>query len=374
MDKRTFLKMTSSATALTAVMPQYAFSKSVSVSSKKVLILGGRGFLGPTIVKTFLEANYEVTLLNRGRTNPHLFKELPVIICDRETENLNGLKKVASQIKDTYWDVVVDTWSKSPKAVADFFKLFKGYFRHYHYTSSIAVYRNFYKTDISESEPVKDLPEMPKTFDVNYPYSIQKALSEKAIIESGASYTIHRSHGMRAFRIPEPQYEPYWPVKFKRGGDIVLPLENDHYLQVTDVVSYCNFILTCTQKGIMGVFNVAYPRMEFISYIDTLSGLSKESRNLIWIPGKVLKDHGINPYSDLPFWRPNPQGFYHFNIDKALAAGLKNRPVADMIKDQLAGYDHRHPEDDFEFGHGGTLSRERETEMIGKWKEMKPSF
>ena len=42
----------------------------------KVLMLGGTDFLGPTIVETFLDRGHDVTLFNRGLTNPHLFQYL----------------------------------------------------------------------------------------------------------------------------------------------------------------------------------------------------------------------------------------------------------------------------------------------------------
>ena len=171
MKRRNFIKTVSAASALAFLSPLDALSiQPLKKNNKKVLMLGGRGFIGPTIVETFLAKGYEVTLLNRGITNPHLFKNLPIIICDREKENKAGLKAIDKKYKETYWDIVVDTWQKSPKAVSDFLDEFKGKFGHYHYISTISVYDKWDKKFIEETEPLNSLPKFPKTIDLNFPY------------------------------------------------------------------------------------------------------------------------------------------------------------------------------------------------------------
>lgn len=100
MNKRDFIKTLGIASSITFLNPIAASGfKMFSDTNKKVLILGGRGFLGPTIVETFLASGYEVTLLNRGKTNPELFKYLPVIICDREKKIKKDLKQLIKNIK-----------------------------------------------------------------------------------------------------------------------------------------------------------------------------------------------------------------------------------------------------------------------------------
>ena len=42
----------------------------------KLLVLGGTRFLGPAVVDAALARGYEVTLFNRGKSNPHLYPEL----------------------------------------------------------------------------------------------------------------------------------------------------------------------------------------------------------------------------------------------------------------------------------------------------------
>ena len=168
MNKRSFLKTSALGVTAVAVNPFETLNAGLAgkTNGKKALMLGGRGFIGPSIVNALLAAGYEVTLLNRGKTNAGLFPELPVIICDRERENKAGLKGIESKHKETYWDVVVDTWQKSPKAVSDFLEEFNENIGHYHYISTISVYDKWDNKYIVESEPLNPLPPAPTTISV----------------------------------------------------------------------------------------------------------------------------------------------------------------------------------------------------------------
>lgn len=57
----------------------------------RLLILGGTQFLGRHLVDTALARGHEVTLFNRGKTNPRLYPDIETIIGDRES-NLGALK------------------------------------------------------------------------------------------------------------------------------------------------------------------------------------------------------------------------------------------------------------------------------------------
>ncbi len=367
------------AAASVVVQPMGIFetsSTSKEKNGKKALMLGGRGFIGPTIVNALLAAGYEVTLLNRGMTNPELFSELPLIVCDREKENKQGLKAISKKDRETYWDVVVDTWQKSSKAVADFLEEFKSNIGHYHYISSISVYDKWDKKYIIENEPLNPLPAAPTTIGEEFRYAIRKTLAEEAIRKHFDRYTIYRSSGMKDYRTThpnDPSSQPYWPVRFNRGGEILVPKIKDHYIQFTDVQSLVRFVVHCAENKTYGAFNVAHPTMAFKDYISCLAYVTQRPDKLHWIDGSFLEKEGLLPYKIVPFWREQPVGFYYFNVQKALLAGLVNRPVTDMLADQLAGYKSRFPKDDVRFGItvGDTtikyFSMEKEKEVIRKW-------
>ena len=50
----------------------------------RILILGGTGFVGPNQVRSAVARGHEVTLFNRGVSNPGLFPDLETLIGDRD--------------------------------------------------------------------------------------------------------------------------------------------------------------------------------------------------------------------------------------------------------------------------------------------------
>ena len=382
MNKRQFIKTAVAGSAILWANPMEALSFSKPLNGKngkKALILGGRGFMGPTIVKSFVEKGYEVTLLNRNQTNTHLFKDLPLIVCDREKENKAGLRAIDKAYKNTYWDVVVDTWQKSSKAVLDFLDEFKENIGHYHYISSVVVYDNWDKKYIKEDEPLNPLPARPESIAESkfkkHRYALRKTFAEEMVREQMENYTIYRSQGMRDFRSANPGNitdEPFWPIRFYRGGEILVPQVKDHHMQVVDVKSLVDFIVHCSEQKIYGEFNVACPPTPFKDYVSSLIHATAMPEKLHWIDGEFLIENGLIPYKIVPFWREDRIAKYYFNVQKAIEAGFVHRPLVDMIKDQLEGYLHRYPNNDISFGKqtDGTVkcySLEKEKEIIHKW-------
>lgn len=77
----------------------------------KLLILGGSQFLGRHLVLSAEASGHEVTLFNRGQTNPELFPDTERIQGDRD----GGL----NPLKGRTWDTVLDVCGYVPRIVRD---------------------------------------------------------------------------------------------------------------------------------------------------------------------------------------------------------------------------------------------------------------
>ena len=75
----------------------------------RILILGGTKFLGRAVVEEALARGDEITLFNRGQTNPEVFPEVERLRGDRD----GGLGALAGR----NWDAVVDTSGYVPRLV-----------------------------------------------------------------------------------------------------------------------------------------------------------------------------------------------------------------------------------------------------------------
>lgn len=85
----------------------------------RVLILGGTEFLGRYLVEAALANGHEVTLFNRGQTNPDLFPDVERLRGDRDG-NLDALR-------GRRWDAVIDPCGYVLRIVPDFRKVEKSW-------------------------------------------------------------------------------------------------------------------------------------------------------------------------------------------------------------------------------------------------------
>ena len=331
--------------------------------SLKVLMLGGTGFLGPTIVRAFLDRGHQMTLFNRGRANPHLFTFLERLRGDREDPQGPGL----GALRGRTWDVVIDTWQNGPKCVEDSARLLSDNVGQYFYISSIAAYKSLEPVGIEESARLSDIDGLPVPRTAEQTYFVRKTLSERAIADHFAgAVTIFRSHGMRGVRIPVPNDEPYWPARIWRGGDVLAPGDGTSFGQFTDIASLCTFMTHCAEAELSGAYNVMSPPFLLRDYLAAIARVTSSRSRLVWVSREKLAEFDVRPYRDLPMWRPEPAGFYHFNTDKAVRAGFRHRTLEACVASMLDGYVDRHPSDEFVFGApgSGTLSAEREAAIL----------
>ncbi|HLM46987.1 MAG TPA: NAD-dependent epimerase/dehydratase family protein, partial [Myxococcaceae bacterium] len=75
-SRRQFLQFSLAAASLAACAPSLRSvagdERSAPPQKKKILILGGTGFLGPAFVTAAQARGHELTLFNRGKTRPEL--------------------------------------------------------------------------------------------------------------------------------------------------------------------------------------------------------------------------------------------------------------------------------------------------------------
>ncbi|WDI32070.1 hypothetical protein PUV54_02555 [Hyphococcus flavus] len=345
------------------------FSKT-STKPLKVLMLGGTGFLGPAIVETFLDTGHDVTLFNRGITNPHMFKYLERLRGDREEDHGDP---DLSALRGRDWDVVIDTWQKGPKCVEDTAKLLSGHAGAYFYISSIAVYHNtaFRVRGTKEDARLSDLEGHPINRKPHEQvYFLRKTLAEKVLQENfDGNVGIFRSHGMRGERIPLPRDEPYWPIRIWRGGKVLAPEDGQTLAQFTDIISLCRFLVTCAEKELSGPYNVMSRPFRLIDYLTAIKDLTQSDAELIWTSQNELAEFGVKSGDGaLPLWSDEPEGRYHFSSEKAFSAGFANRSLSASAASMLEGYFRRYPNDEFRFAEAtaeyGMLPSNREAEIL----------
>src|SRR5262245_53013995 len=194
----------------------------------KILIIGGTRFLGRHLVDAALARGHEVTLFNRGKSNPDLFLTIETILGDRE-HDLNKLTQVGRE-----WDAVIDTSGYVPRIVRLSAQSLERSVKRYVFISSISVYADFKKIGIDENDPVGKIEDESFEEITGESYGPLKALCEKAVQEIYKDRALVIRPGLIVGPNDSTDRFTYWPVRVARGGDVLAPEKPDAPIQVVD--------------------------------------------------------------------------------------------------------------------------------------------
>lgn len=287
----------------------------------KLLVLGGTVFLGRHLVDAARDRGHEVTLFNRGRSNPDLFPDVERLTGDRD----GGL----DALRGRRWDAVVDPSGYVPRVVRQSVELL-GDSGTYVFVSTGSVYP-LQSQDRSEDGPVERL-EDPATEEVMAHYGGLKALCEEVVTGAFGDRALVVRSGLIVGPFDPTGRFTYWALRLARGGEVLGPGAPDREVQFVDARDQAAWILDMAEAGRGGTFNVAGPGRP-LTFGELLSRAAGPVR---WVPDQFLLDEGVQPYTEMPLWVPESAGRLNMPIDRALAAGLRHRDVDETIRDTRA--------------------------------------
>ncbi len=365
---RTRREFLGTAAALGAGLSLQSIGVRARTAPKKVLVLGGTGFIGPHQVRALLAGGHAVTVFNRGRSGAGMFgKDVEELVGDR-AGNLDALK-------GRTWDAVIDeSASRGPTApawVKATATLLKDSVGQYLFVSTRSVYADTSRVPMSADAPVLTLENTPLQPGQAMTYGHGKAYAEKeAQAAMPGRVTIVRP-GLIIGPGDDTDRFTYWPVRIARGGEILAPGDGTDRVQIIDVRDLTAFETTLVENRTFGIFNAVGPN-HGRPFDDFLNGLHKALNGVgsyTWVPTDFLLANGVRPYADLPVWQLGTgptAGFARFDLAPEMAAGLKVRPLEDSARDTLEWFRAQSP--------GGALTvkagmkPEREAELLALWK------
>ena len=328
----------------------------------RILIIGGTRFLGRHLVESALARSHEVTLFNRGKSNPNLFPDLETIIGDREHD--------VNKLEGRIWDAAIDVAGYVPRIVRLSAEVLKDTVSRYVFISSISVYENFKKVGIDESDPVGKIKDETVEAITGETYGPLKALCEKTVEDI---YGLERTLIVRPGLIVGP-HDPtdrftYWPVRVARGGDVLAPEKPEAPIQIVDVRDLSEFIIDLIQVNASGVYNATGPDYELTlgRLLEVSKHISGSDARFHWASVEFLNQHKVEAWSDMPTWVPDDEegaGSSRVDVSKAIAAGLTFRPLEETVRDTLEWAQTRPADHPWRAG----LTAEREEEVLAALK------
>jgi 2'-hydroxyisoflavone reductase len=324
-----------------------------------ILIIGGTKFLGRHIVDSALARGHEVTLFNRGQSNPDLFPNIETIIGDRE----HDIDKLSGRT----WDTVIDTCGYFPRIVGVSAVRLEGSVGRYVFISSISAYDDaiLTKIGIDESDTVGKLKDETVEEITGETYGPLKALCEKTVLDLYGKRGLVVRPGLIVGPNDPTDRFTYWPVRVARGGDVLAPEKPEVPVQIIDVRDLSDFIIKLVEDEASGIYNAIGPDYELTlgAMLETCKQVSGSDANVHWASVEFLKKNNIQEWSDMPVWVPDNeenQGFSRMNISKGIKAGMTFRPLEDTVRDTLAWANTRPADHEWRAG----LKSEREQELL----------
>lgn len=337
----------------------------------KLLVLGGTVFVGRHIVTEALKRGHEVTLFNRG-SQAGLFPEVEQLIGDRgSNRNEDKLLDIRhgesdlSALEEGTWDAVIDTSAYIPRVVNEVAEVLKKRVKQYCLISSVSVYADPTKPNLSEDDIVLRLnnPETEKITPTTY--GGLKVLCEEAVEANYSNSLIIRPGLVVGPYDPTDRFS-YWPWRFKQGGKVLAP-EPDHApVQYIDARDMASWTLDNLEAGTTGTFNLVNTASSYTigDVIDSCQRHAEAQTEIIWVNQEFINKEEVVFFRDLPMMLPKSQrNFMQINNDKAMATGLNNRLMDDTIADIMTWLDTL----DKDYVLKAGLKLEREKELLASW-------
>jgi 2'-hydroxyisoflavone reductase len=318
----------------------------------RLLLLGGTKFLGRAIAEAAVETGHELTLFNRGQTNPELFPQAEKLRGDRERD----LSKLAGRD----WDAVLDTSGYVPHVVRASAEALAESGR-YCFVSSVSVYASF-SGPVDEESPLAPLGDhaIDRVTPEYENYGALKALCEGVVEETfGRRALIVRPGLITGPHDPTGRFT-YWPHRLARGGDVLAPGPAEQTVQFIDVRDLAAWIVNLCERRVAGTFNATSRGVSWEELLTTCRTVTSSDARLVWVPGDFLAERGVGEWMELPLWIYDPEwaGLHQADVSRALAAGLEFRPLEEAVRGAWA-----------EAGptQNAGLAPEREAALLAAW-------
>jgi 2'-hydroxyisoflavone reductase len=304
----------------------------------RILFLGGTKFLGRHAVDAALARGHAVTVFTRGRTPNHWGDAVEMRVGDRDPAKPPGL----DALREGRWDAVIDTSGYVPRIVQASAELLEGRVAQYLFVSSISVYASGGGANQDESAPVGTLDD-PATEDVAKFYGPLKAACEDRVRAAFGDGAVIVRPGLIVGPHDSSDRFGYWVARFRhpallgdRPASAVVPAPPEAWMQFIDARDLAEWMIVLLEAKAAGTYNACSPVRHWTmqAVVDALRAKGA-APPAAWIDEALLLEHKVEPWTGLPMWIPSTfadeAGFMEFDCRKAQAAGLRTRPLSEIV-------------------------------------------
>jgi 2'-hydroxyisoflavone reductase len=384
-SRRQFLRSSAAATAAFSLSPLLkvpllgeSWTRPRTIGKARaplnILILGGTGFTGPEQVEYAIARGHRVTLFNRNKTRPGVFK-------GKVAEELIGdLNNDTSALKGKQFDVVLDNPTTFPAWVRNAAEQLAGNTKHYIFVSTTSTYSDQSIIGLNETSPLAQLPaEIDQyTLDPQHASRYYGALKVRAEEEVKKHYA-DRWTVIRPCLIVGPLDRTdrftWWPARIDQGGEVLAPDNPNDPCQFIDSRDLAEWTVRVAEMRLLGTYNAIGPDkpLTVAEMLYGVKAITTAGAQFTWVPWDFLQQNKVRPWRDMTVWQPpvgRTAGYQRRDASKAISHGLTFRPIAVTAKDTLDWHKTR-PEAEQKATLEGAINgigMKREAEILALWK------
>ncbi|WP_109506727.1 epimerase [Nocardioides speluncae] len=327
----------------------------------KLLVLGGSVFLSRAVAEEAVRRGHDVVCACRGSSGS-LPDGTRHVVLDRDADD-------PAAVLDGDFDAVVDV-ARHPSRVRSAVAALPD--AHWIFVSTINVYPDNttpggHPGNLALLDPIETDEDPATGPDV---YGAMKVACEQIVTDGAATSMVIRP-GLIVGPDDRSGRYTYWPARLAdkaAGREVLAPGAPEDPVQIIDVRDLATWIVDSAEQRRTGIFDGVGPATTRGALLaETIKGLEADL-DLTWVPQEFLVEQKVEPWSgprSVPLWLPLPEyaGMLAHDADLPIAAGLRNRSLAETARDTLAWL-RANPDAEVT-----GLTRDEEAELLAAWRE-----
>lgn len=319
-----------------------------SGGARRVLVLGGTGWLGGAIVRHVLDTGAEVVCLARGGAGS-VPTGARLIQADRLADG--AYAEVGGP-----WDEVVEL-SHDPALVAPALDAIAPAAAHWTLVSSVSVYASNDEAGADESAAVVEPEDLTA-------YADAKVHAERVSTDRQGDRLLVVRPGLIVGPGDPSDRFGYWPGRLARGGPVLAPMVESRSVQVIDVDDLASWIVSAAAARRIGTVDAVGEPLAMHDFLEAARVVTGHQEPFVHLGDEDLLHHGVQYWAgprSLPLWLPESDAAFMQRSGEAFrAAGGRTRPLVDVLERVLEDERRRGLERDRRAG----LTRDEEAAVL----------